>query len=431
MTEQSSTSDRLSRTISLISLGLLAALLLFLAGVYFANKKLWPYKPVRQTWSLLMDAWEQGGFAPQHVVNPVPAAASRETWLAHDDEALMPGYRGVTGYLSDAGQYGVWLFDPSGQKVHERALNYAALDPDGPSAGSEAPHAFLFLADGSVIVNTDKGDAIARYDVCGEPVWFREGAFHHSLAVDPQGGVWTWQGEKSTFDQYQALVRFDPDTGETLERIDLFADIIDASVESRTIFSLVPGQELEHFRGLRAVPDFFHPNDLEVLTPDRADAFPAFEAGDFLMSFRNLDLITVVDRQTLEVKWYSHGPWRRQHDPEFTEDGRISVFNNNPNRLSSNIVTVDPGTRQLDILDIDEDFRFFTQFMGKQEQLDNGNYQITVPYEGRVLEVSSDGRVLLEINNVWNQDNNAFISDSAFLPTDFFDEDPVSFSCES
>ncbi len=431
MTVQDSRPDRLSRIISLVSFGILGSLLLFLGGVYFANAKLWPYKPVAHTWGLLMDAWEQGGFAPENVVNPVPPAASRDTWFAHDQASMMPGFRGVTGYVTEAGQYGVWIFDQKGEKVHERVLNYAALDPDGPSAGSEAPHAFLFMADGSVIVNTDKGDAIARYDVCGEPVWFREGAFHHSLAVDPTGGVWTWQGEKSTFDQYQSLIRFDPETGETLESIDLFADIIDASVESRTVFSLVPGQKLEHFRGLRSVPDMFHPNDLEVLGADKADAFDDFEAGDFLLSFRNLDLITVVDRKTLEIKWYSHGPWRRQHDPQFTAEGKISVFNNNPARPSSNIVTVDPTSRQLEILDIDPDFRFFTQYMGKQEQLDNGNYQITVPYEGRVLEVDAAGKVLLEINNVFNEANNAFVSDSAFLAPDFFDKAPTSFACES
>ena len=319
-----STGDELSRRISLISLWLVGILLIFLVGVYFANQKLWPYKPIATAWGLLSDAWDVGGFAPENAVNPAPPGADEE-WFAHDAQALMPGYRALTGYVADAGEFGVWIFDGQGEKVHERLLNYDKLDPDGPSHGSEAPHAFLFLPDGSVIVNTDKGDAIARYDACGEPIWSREGAFHHSLDTDPDGGVWTWQGEVSTFDQHHSLVRFDPETGETLETIDLFDDIINRSVDSRMVFSLVPGQELLHFQGPRVIPDMFHPNDLEVLQPEMADVFDQFEAGDLLLSFRNLDLVMVVDRDSLAITWWSHGPWRRQHDPDFLADGRISL----------------------------------------------------------------------------------------------------------
>ncbi len=419
-----------SRVVFFVTLTAIAALALFGAGVHFANEKPWLYREVARTVSLLQDARKTGSLAPKHALNPVPEHASRAIWNPRVPAALRPGYRVLTGYMSDADAFGVWILDARGRRVHERVLDYASLDPDGPSGGSESPHAFVVLPDGSVIVNVDKGDAIARYDVCGRPLWSREGVFHHSLAPDPDGGIWTWQGEASTFDQCQTLVRFDPDSGETLETIDLVEDIIDASQESRLIFSIAPGGTPACARGSRAQPDLFHPNDIEVLGPDIAGAFPDFEAGDLMLSFRNLDLVVVIDRVSHSVLWWSHGPWHRQHDPDFLPDGTISVFDNDTGRGTSNILVIDPATRALGIVDVEPEHRFYTPFMGKHEWLDENTVQVVVPYEGRVLEMERGGRVLLEINNVHDERHNGLVSDAAYLARDFFGTPPEAFVCE-
>ena len=419
-----------SRRVFLVTAALVGAAALFLAGVYVANARPAPYRLIERHVEQLREAWELGGFFPEHAINPAPEGAAREPWNALRPDALLPGHRVLTGYMSEANAFGVWILDERGRRVHERVLDYAALDPDGPSGGSESPHAFLVLPDGSAIVNVDKGDAIARYDVCGRAIWSREGAFHHSLASDPEGGVWTWQGEVSTFDQYQSLVRFDPDTGETLETIRLVEDIVERSVESRLVFSVAPGQTLERRDGERPVPDLFHPNDLEVLDAATAAAFPMFEAGDLLLSFRTPNLVAVVDRESHALKWWSHGPWRRQHDPDFLPDGRLSVFDNDTGRGTSNILFVTPASGALDVLDIEPRYRFYTRFMGKHEWLDADTVQIVVPYEGRVLEVGTDGRVALEINNVHDARHNGLVSDAARLPPGFFETPPEGFRCE-
>ena len=422
-------SDRASRAIFLGTAAALGVAAVFGAGVHFANEKYWPYKPIEKAFETLGDAIEFGGFAPEHAVGAAPEHASREAWTAHDPERLQPGYRAVMGYFADEGDFGIRIFDDAGTEVHRRILNYDVQDPDGPTGGSEAPHAFHFLPDGSAVVNTDKGDVMARYDACGEPIWSLPGAYHHSLAPDPRGGLWTWRGETTTFDQYQFLVRFDPETGETLEEIDMTRDIIEGSPLNRSIFTLVPGQELRHAESYRSIPDIFHPNDVEVLQPAMADAFPDFEAGDLLMSFRNVDLVTVVDPETFEIKWWSHGPWIQQHDPDFNANGEITVFNNNGWRRLSSIVAIDPATRAVRTAEIDPDFRFYTQYMGKHEYLDDGTLQVVVPFEGRAMEFAPDGTLLLEINNVFSAGHNAFLSDYVLLAPDFFDTAPADFAC--
>ena len=74
--------------------------------------------------------------------------------------------------------------------------------------------------------------------------------------------------------------------------------------------------------------DIFHPNDLDVLTAELAPAFPMFEAGDLLLSFRTPSLVVVLGADDHRVNWYQNGPWQFQHDPDFTADGTISVYSN-------------------------------------------------------------------------------------------------------
>ena len=226
-------------------------------------------------------------------------------------------------------------------------------------------------------------------------------------------------------------MRFDAETGETLETIGLVEDVIGASAEQRAVFTLVPGEDIERNRGYRRIPDTFHPNDLEALSPEMADAFPEFEAGDLLMSFRNIDLVAVLDPATHRLRWWSHGPWIEQHDPDFQPSGEITVFNNNrkwPRRTSS-IVAIEPATRRVRTLDVDPGHRFYTQYMGKHEILADGTLQVVVPFEGRALEFDVDGRLLLEINNVFGEAHNAFLSDYALLPPGYFDVEPAAFAC--
>ena len=434
MNQSSAEEDVRGRRIFQVTLGIVLTGLIFFAGIYFTQHKLWPYVPIARAFNVLEDGIKYGVFAPQYSIADAPENSSREPYTVYKKEAVLPGFRAVMGYQHENGGFGIRIYDTDGQIVNERVIDYASEDPDGPSAGSDAPHAFYFMKDGSVLINFDKGDLLGRFDLCGEAMWSREGVYHHSFNADPSGGVWTWRGEKSAFSQYQYLVLFDPETGESLREIGLVEDIITENPDIRTLFSLVPGYKTVKESTLRADPDLFHPNDLEVLTDELAPLFPQFEAGDLLLSFRNIDMVAVMDPESLEIRWWAQGPWVQQHDPDFTINGEISVYNNNRGRdyyqNRSSIVLINPETRAVRTVELEQDYEFYSSYMGKHNYLDNGALQIAVPWEGRALEFDKNGKLVLEINNVLSEQYNAFVADYTWLPEDFFDVPVDQLTCQ-
>ena len=115
-----------------------------------------------------------------------------------------------------------------------------------------------------------------------------------------------------------------------------------------------------------------------------------------------------------EIKWLSSGDFTRQHDPDFEEDGWITVFDNRtdlPSPDSDNrasiIRAINPDSGEIrNIYPADGEGRFYTDFAGKHQKLENGNRLITEALAGRVFEVSPEGETVWEwINESADIDN--------------------------
>jgi len=220
-----------------------------------------------------------------------------------------------------------------------------------------------------------------------------------------------------------------PLTGATIKEISLVDDIIKGGETASIVF----GMRKDYYNslkekkpGYKQETDLFHPNDIEVLSSDLDEKFPQFSAGDLMLSFRNLHLVAVIDPVSYKIKWWSNGPWRFQHDPDFTDDGKISVYNNNSDHARSEIIKIDPSTMKVSNELLDGETRFYSCVLGKHQYLPNGNVLIVVPQEGRVLVLSRNGNKVLEFNNVIQDLDgiNAHVSDGMWLPKDFFDKIP-------
>lgn len=326
-----------------------------------------------------------------------------------------PGYVLIAGLSDDqdTSVFAVRLMDTNGDEVHRWPINYENFDPDTPPQNVML-HGMEVFEDGSLVVTFDVGNAIARVDQCGQTMWSVRGGFHHSITRDGAGGIWTWYGED--------MVRLDEDTGEKTFSLNLRNDIIAAKGgDQRGIFDIrvrMPGDAAGQVTYL---DDPFHPNDVEMLRPELADAFPMFAAGDLMFSLREPNLVAVVDPQTGVLKWWQHGPWFKQHDPDFEPDGTITVFDNATGAMRSRILRIDPRDNSVSVdFEGTEAEPFYTWRRGKHQTLPNGNLLLTEAEHGRLLEVSETGDVVWTHDMVWDAESNLIVTEARHVSESFF-----------
>ncbi len=418
-------SETFVRRVFIASTAFLLAGFFFLYGLAVEHYRIWPYETIQSVLQAAKSIVKYGELVPEGRRVKAPANASRERVTIHRPDLIGDGYYVFVGWDSEDNRYSAWLYDNHGVRLHTWSLNYLSLDPDGPSNGADNPHPFAVLRDGSIMLGFDEGDVMARLDVCGNPIWIKDGIYHHSMSPAEDGSYWVWRGDGTAYGHFNYLENFDVATGETISEISLIEDIVRPLGSAATIFGVRPDYPFQRFdrnpADQRAV-DIFHPNDVEELSSDLAPFFPMFDAGDLLLSFRTLNLVAVIDIDDHRVKWWSHGPWIGQHDPDFTSDGRISVFNNNTRRGRSEILLMDPATREIENKLFAGEASFRSDFMGKHQYLPNGNVLVVVPGEGRILEFTEYGKNVMEFNNlsVTSVEYNEHVENGLWLPPDYF-----------
>jgi hypothetical protein len=340
--------------------------------------------------------------------------AGFEGYRVHRPEAVTPGYVLIAGLSPDQSRsaFEVGLYDAAGRLLHRWPVDYAGLDPEGPKPLNVMLHGLEVFEDGSLAVTFDAGNVIARIDACGEPLWITPGGFHHAISADGAGGLWAWRDE--------TLVRLDAGTGAETRGLDLREDILPAGGGQEGVLSIrsfIDGPD----QPLRYDPDAFHTNDVEPLAPEMAAAFPGFEAGDLLVSLRELNLVAVVDPDDGRIRWSRHGPWLKQHDPDFQPDGTITVFDNRSGSGASRIMRVDPRSDIVDVLFAGSQAApFYSWRRGKHQLLPGGHILVTETEAGRVFEVAADGGIVWERDMGWDADRNLVVTEARHLPPDFF-----------
>jgi len=281
-------------------------------------------------------------------------------------------------------------------------------------------HGVEMLGDGSLIFTFDGSVSLQRIDSCGDRQWTTGGVFHHSVTLDESGEtVWT-------FSDFAVIAQVAVDDGAVLRRISM-DDIIAAN----------PGTDLLEIR--RSHPndlhvnsrntegewltDPFHLNDVEPLPSAIADRLPGFEAGDLLVSVRSLNLLFVLDPNTLRIKWWRTGATQRQHDPDWLPSGEILVLNNRMSRDYSEIVAMDPLSLARTVRFDGRKNNFYTRIRGKHQMLDGGYQVISSPQQGRAFEVDGRGDVVFEIVNPkpGSDNENYVVSELRWIPTQALD----------
>jgi len=280
-------------------------------------------------------------------------------------------------------------------------------------------HGFDILKDGSVIFSFDGGMSLQRFDQCSTPVWAIDGNFHHAVSLtEDEKYVWTLlDGGK--------VVKVSTATSE-ISRQFTMQEIIAANpqidiLEIRKHLDSDLGGNSRNTHG-NWLKDHFHLNDVDPLPASLVDRFDGFEAGDLLVSARSLNLVFVVDPDTLIVKWWRIGATRRQHDPDWSHTGEITVFDNRMGRDFSQIVSLSPTSYTTKVLHDGRKNNFYSRIRGKHQITRDGNLLITSSQQGRVFELGANGKIILDIHNTkpGNDEFNFVLSQAIWLPLDTF-----------
>jgi hypothetical protein len=251
------------------------------------------------------------------------------------------------------------------------------------------------LPDGGIIGLFDQ-IGLVRLDANSRVVWACPGKVHHDVVVGENGEIWTLYHEDRIVPEINSREPIQEDfvmalspQGKLLHRLSL--------VEC---FQRSPYAPL-----LRGVwgrnGDIFHTNSLNVLDGTLASRSPAFRRGNFLVSFRNLSVVAVVDAQAGEVVWALNGMWQAQHCAQFLPGGELLLFDNlGTLRKASRVLEVDPLTQRiLWSFGGRSGEEFLSESNGFVERLPKGNTLITESNGGRAIEVTPNNRIVWEFVN--------------------------------
>ncbi len=322
-----------------------------------------------------------------------------------DRQRAFDGYTFVAAWRE--GRYRALLLAMDGTVVHEWTVPSAELWPDQQSIFSLLVpfeeevnfHGAWLTPQGELLLDV-YGLGTVKLDRCSRVEWVLRRNTHHDIDLLDNGELWFPAFREVTESRpdrphlgpgplgyylEETLLRVSP-SGEILEEISLI-DVIYASGRADLLIS-GPGASVRS-----RVSDPLHNNNVEILRPELAPAFPMFEAGDILVSFRNIDTIAVLDGRTRRIKWTMRGPFIGQHDPDFLPDGHILLYDNRmsgrrPAFGNSRILEIDPATRSVVwSWEGEGRFAFYAPSRGEQQQLPNGNILVAYSHGGRVFEI--------------------------------------------
>jgi hypothetical protein len=433
--------------LSRVSFYVSCLVLAFGYGVGVGAYQLFPYALLKFGLDSVRSVFEEAptlsGVRPEEFLQPARHDGRGVTVLEPD--RMAPGLTMVSGFFDDGNE--VRLIAEDGTPVRRWPVRFSEIFPDPthlagtgriPSTDWNTDiHGALAHPDGSIVFNFEYLGMV-KLDRCGAVQWTVPRMTHHSISPSSGGGYWvpgrifteTLEGYPPAGQPYMddQILEIAPD-GTVLTEVS-----VSELFRRNELFSLLVTGSWETFP--RDGGETAHLNDIEELPDSLADRFPTFSPSDLILSFRHRNLLMVVDSRTWEVQWHRTGPWIRQHDPDFTPRGTISVFNNNSDDTflgtllgGSNILELDPVSGIVTTSYAPRSGQeMHTSLRGKHQILPNGNLLVTQFEAGRLFEVDGNGEVVWEYVNRYDEDEVAELTGAIRYPLDYFRVD--DWSCE-
>ncbi len=154
--------------------------------------------------------------------------------------------------------------------------------------------------------------------------------------------------------------------------------------------------------------DWAHNNTCQVIEANEAGRRDErFRPGNIIFSYRTLDIIGVIDRDSGMIVWaWGPGALDGQHKPHMLPGGTILIFDNGTRRGWSRVIELNPLTGEI-VWEYTGSPResFFSPFISGAQRLPNDNTFIceggpghdTFGGTGRLFEVTPEGEIVWEL----------------------------------
>jgi hypothetical protein len=159
--------------------------------------------------------------------------------------------------------------------------------------------------------------------------------------------------------------------------------------------------------------DWAHNNTCQVIPPNEtyerekaAGDDPRFAPGNITVSYRSLDVIGVIDRDSGDIVW-AWGPDELdgQHNPHVLPNGNVLLFDNGTRRGYSRVLELDPLTETIEWEYAGSPREsFFSQYISGVQRLPNGNTLVCEGNEAHLFEVTPDGEVVWDFTNPFDDE---------------------------
>lgn len=338
------------------------------------------------------------------------------------------------------------LISKSGDIINRWPVKFSEIFPT-PNASQLNPstdwnidiHGAVALQDGSIVFNFEYG-GIVKLNRCGKKLWSIPTQSHHSIEVSEKGGFWvpgriiSSGNNPSPYPPFAGLLKEDTIMKVTADG-KIEKELSVAKLLYNNGFESLLTSTGEVFKSNKQWDhEIVHLNKITELKSNIANDFPLFNTGDLLLSLRTYNMLLVLDPETLQIKWFKVGPWKRQHDPEFKAGGKITVFNNNIYLNSyfkgkiksntpqiSNIIEIDPVTNKHEVIyGGTENQKLLSIVRGKHEMKHNNGILITEFESGRALEVDSKGNIVWQYINRYSEKEVAELTEARSYPKSYF-----------
>jgi hypothetical protein len=399
-------SSRLFEGVKLAVFLLAIAFLAFVAGGVATFVK-WPPVEVFMQRTAMVALYLYKSNVDEEVLDPfwheahLPGPDSTNSVIRHDAEA----WQGLNLFVH-TGVQGATLVDMDGQVVHEWRLRFGEAWDTAPQVKSYAEEDRAYWADkiywrrvhlypnGDLLVifespyRTPYGFGLAKLDKYSNVLWKLSENAHHDTAIGPDGEIYVLT---QTINErgYRGLAGINPPFIEDM------LTILSANGEKRKAISIVSAfLESEYAPMLEALNqdllgDVMHTNVVQYVDRATAALFPFAEEGQLLISMREMNTIALLDPKAERIVWADTGMWRRQHEPQLLDNGRILLFDNQGHRGRGGVTRVieyDPLTGAIawSYAGTDEE-PLISRVYGSQQRLANGNTLIVESNNGRAV----------------------------------------------